>query len=144
MGKPRFSSKEEFVNVMTTLIDRLKYDKKVGADIAKTGIIIKFEYTDPDTNVTINAKDKPADENAFFDFKWEDANTTPEVTLSSSANYSLKFWQGKENAIISIAIGKLKANGNITKAMSLLPAISPAYEIFPEILREMGRKDLIG
>lgn len=143
MAKSKFKSKEEFKEVMTTLIDRLKYDQKVGSDIAKSEIIIKFEYTDPDVSVTINAKDKPAEETAYFDYAWDDAATKPEVTLTSSANYSLRFWQGKENVVMSITLGKLKANGNMTKALALLPAIKPAYKIFPEILKEKGRKDLV-
>lgn len=143
MGKAKFKSREEFVDIMTTLIDKLKYDPKVGGDIAKAEIIIKFEYTDPDVSVTINAKDKPADEKAFFEYVWDDAATKPEVTLTSSANYSLRFWQGKENVIVSITLGKLKANGNMTKALALLPAIKPAFDMFPGILKDKGRKDLV-
>ncbi len=144
MGKSKyFKSREEFVNVMTTLFDKLKSDPRVGPAVAKEKMIARFDYHDPDASVTINAKDKPADEKDYISYTWDDKSTAADFVLSNSADYCLRFWQGKENPVISIAMGKIKATGNVSKALGMLPAIKPAYKIFPEVLKEMGRKDLI-
>jgi 2-oxoisovalerate dehydrogenase E1 component len=144
MGKSKyFKSRDEFVTVMTALFEKLKSDPKVGPAVAKDKIVVRFEYRNPDASVTINAKEKPANPKDYISYAWDDKCTPTDVVMSNSADYCLRFWQGKENPVISIAMGKLKATGNVAKALSLLPAIKPAYKMFPEILKEMGRKDLI-
>jgi len=144
MGKSKhFKNKDEFVKVMTVLYEKLKSDPVVGAAVAKEKIIVRFEYHDPDASVTINAKDKPADPKDFISYAWDVKTPEPDVIMMNSADYCLRFWQGKENPVLSITLGKLKAKGNVAKALSLLPAIKPAYKMFPEILKGMGRKDLV-
>jgi len=144
MGKSKyFKNRDEFVSVMTTLFDKLKSDPKVGPAVAKEKIVVRFEYSDPDASVTINAKDKPADPKDFISYEWDTKSPEPDVIMSNSADYCLRFWQGKENPVLSIATGKLKAKGNVAKALGMLPAIKPAYKMFPEILKGMGRRDLV-
>ncbi len=144
MGKSKyFKNRDEFVSVMTTLFDKLKSDPKVGGAVAKEKIVVRFEYHDPDASVTINAKDKPADAKDFISYEWDSKSPEPDVIMSNSADYCLRFWQGKENPVLSIATGKLKAKGNVAKALAMLPAIKPAYKMFPEILKVTGRRDLV-
>jgi len=144
MGKSKyFKNKEDFVKVMTPLFDKLKTDPTVGPAVAKEKIIVRFEYNDPDASVTINAKDKPADPKEFLTYAWDVKTPEPDVIMSNSADYCLRFWQGKENPVLSITLGKLKAKGNVAKALGMLPAIKPAYKMFPEILKQSGRKDLV-
>jgi hypothetical protein len=39
--------------------------------------------------------------------------------------------------------GQIVAKGPITKILKLLPAVEPMYEMYPTILHEIGRDDLI-
>ena len=43
----------------------------------------------------------------------------------------------------ALARRQIIAKGPIPKILKLLPAVSPMYEMYPRILREMGREDLI-
>ena len=137
-----FKSREEFVEVMTALFDRLKSDPKVGPDVAKSKIVVRFEYKNPDATVTINGRDKPANPGDYISYEWDATSPDPDVIMSNSADFCHRFWHGKENAVLAIATGKLKAKGNVAKALALLPAIRPAYKMFPKVLNEMGRGDL--
>jgi len=145
MGKSKyFKSKEEFLEVMTALLDHMKYHDQVGGAVARSKIIVEFVYKDPEASVTINARQRPADdEKAYFAFEFDDKETKPDVSFTSSADFGLRFWQGKENPVLSLATGKLKAKGDAAKALALLPAIKPAFKIFPGILRDMGRENMI-
>lgn len=144
MGKSKhFKSKEEFVQVMTALFEKLKYDPQIGPDVKKSNLIIRFDYHDPDASVTIDAKNAPADPKAFVEYAWDAKTPEPEVVMSNSGDFCLGFWQGKENPVLAMTFGKLKAKGNITKAMALLPAIKPAYKAFPKILRDMGKGNMV-
>jgi len=137
-----FKSEEEYKKVMSALFDQLKVNE-VGKELAKSNLIIKFVYTSPDCSVTLDGKNKPKDGGAYGDYFWNENKLKEDVTLTGTADYSLRFWQGKENPVISIALGKLKAKGNVAAALALLPIIKPAYKLFPKILKEMGRPDLV-
>lgn len=144
MGKSKhFKNKEEFVQVMTVLFDKLKSDPTVGRDVKKSNLIVRFEYHDPDATVTIDAKNPPANPGDFISYAWDVTSPEPEVVMSNSADFCLRFWQGKENPVLAMAFGKLKAKGNVAKALALLPAIKPAYRMFPKILKDMGRGNLV-
>jgi 2-oxoisovalerate dehydrogenase E1 component len=144
MGKSKyFKSREEFVKVMTALCERLKSDPKVGADVAKANVIVRFEYSDPDAAVTINGRDKPETPGDFISYCWDSKTPEPDVVMINSADFSHRFWHGKENPMLAIAMGKMKTKGDAAKALALLPAIKPAFKIYPEVLKELGRKDLV-
>jgi len=144
MGRSKyFKSKEEFVEVMTALFEKLKYDPKIGPDVKRSNIIIRFEYHDPDATVTIDAKNTPADPKAYVSYAWDVKSPEPEVIMSNSGDFCLRFWQGKENPVLAMTLGKLKARGNVTKALALLPAIKPAYKLFPKILKDMGKGHMV-
>ena len=139
-----FKSREEFIEVIDSLIGNMKYHDKVGAAVARAKVVVKFEYSNPEASVTVNAKERPSDPKAYFEYSFDETGgPKPDVTFTSSADYALRFWQGKENAAMSLATGKLKAKGNPAKALALLPAIKPTFKIFPKILKEAGREHMI-
>ncbi|MEW6203458.1 MAG: SCP2 sterol-binding domain-containing protein [bacterium] len=138
-----FSSTEEMYRIFGALYDRVKYDEEVGPKLAKANLIVRFNYTDPEGSVTINAKDKPADEKAFLDYRFDDNEQTPDVTMTQTADFSHRFWHGRENAIMAIATRKIKAEGNVAAALALLPAIRPVFRLYPKVLKDIGREELI-
>ncbi|HOX27826.1 MAG TPA: SCP2 sterol-binding domain-containing protein [bacterium] len=137
-----FKNKDEFVKTLTALFERLKSDPKVGPDVAKAKIAIRFEYSDLGVSVLINGRDKPADPKDYLSYEWDGKSTEPDVTMSNSADFCHRFWHGKENPVMAIALGKIKIKGDAAKAMALLPAIKPAYKIYPQVLKEIGRSDI--
>ncbi|HOO56426.1 MAG TPA: SCP2 sterol-binding domain-containing protein [bacterium] len=141
-GSKYFDSRESFIETMDLLLGALKSDPVVGADVAKMKIVIRFEYTDPETSVTINGRDMPATEGDYLSYEWDTEEPEPDVVMQNTADFALRFWQGKENAMLAMASGSLKAKGNIAKAVSLIPAIKPAFKMFPKLLRENGKKHL--
>ena len=66
-----------------------------------------------------------------------------DLTFTCSADFSHEFWQGKVNIVSALLSGKVKAEGNMPQAVKLLPALKPVYNLYPQILKEIGREDLI-
>ena len=119
-------------------MDRAKMDPKVGPKIAKSKIVIQFRYTEPDAMTTVNAKDKPTQENAYVDVIQGDCDLNADVSMSMKADVAHQFWLGKINLVSALAKGEIKATGPIPKILKLLPAIKPLYDEYPKILRENG------
>ena len=60
-----------------------------------------------------------------------------------SADTAHQFWLGKVNLVAALTRGTMTAKGPIPAIMKLLPAITPAYKQYPEILRAKGLESLI-
>lgn len=124
-------------------LDRILKDEKIGPKMAKAGIIIKFIYTDPDTEVTIDLKNTVAKEGYYGTFYLGPTDIQEDVWSKQSADHSHRFWHGFENPIASVAKGKVKQGGKVTAMLKLLPVVKPAFKMFPIALEEMGYTNLI-
>ena len=141
---PVFSSAAELQVYFGRLYDEAKCDSRVAPNIQASRLIILFRYHEPDTVVTINASSPATQPGALFDVTWEDDNALkPDVEMSMDADVAHKFWQGKVNLMAALARKQIVARGPIPKILKLLPAVAPMYDMYPRILRELGREDLI-
>ena len=50
---------DQLYEIYGYFMERILTDDKIGAKMAKANIIIKFIYTDPDTEITIDLKNPP-------------------------------------------------------------------------------------
>jgi hypothetical protein len=118
-------------------------DDKIGPKMAKSGIVIKFIYTDPDCEVTIDLKNPPKEEGFYGTYYLGPCDVKEDVWSKQKADFSHSFWHGHENPVAAVTRGHVKQGGKITAMMKLLPVVRPSFKRFPEILKEMGYDDLI-
>ncbi|WP_129629915.1 hypothetical protein [Candidatus Oscillochloris fontis] len=141
---PYFKDEAELRSIIGMLYDRVKVDAKIAPRIRDGKIIVQFRYTEPYGVVTINASAPPTQDNAFYDVDWgETPNLKPHVEMKMKADVAHQFWHGKVNLMMALTRGQIIAKGPIPKILKLLPAVEPVYAIYPEMLREIGRADLI-
>lgn len=124
-------------------LGRILRDEKIGKKMAKAGIIVRFIYTDPDAEVTIDLKNPPTQPGFYGNFHLGPCDLKADVWTKQAADHSHSFWHGHENPVASVARGKVKQGGNIVAMLKLLPVVRPAFGMFPVILRELGLEELI-
>lgn len=134
---------EHLYEIYGYFLDKVLRDEKIGPKMAKAGIIIRFIYTDPDSEVTIDLKNKPQEEGSYGTFYLGPTDLKEDVWSKQSADHSHRFWHGLENPIAAVTRGKVKQGGKITAMLKLLPVVRPTFKRFPGILREMGYEDLV-
>ncbi|MEN9934990.1 MAG: hypothetical protein RLZZ387_1569 [Chloroflexota bacterium] len=141
---PVFKSFDELHTCLSKLYDEAKRDARIAPKIRDSHLVIQFRYDDPAAVVTINAAAPPTQENAYFDVLWGDnTGLKPDVEMSMKADVAHQFWHGKVNLMAALARRQIVAKGPIPKILKLLPAVEPMYEMYPHILREVGREDLV-
>jgi hypothetical protein len=138
-----YKSADELFQIYGYFLDRLLKDSKVGAKMARAAVVIKFIYTDPDCEITIDLKNPPAKPGYYGTFYLGPCDVKEDVWSEQSADHSHRFWHGYDNPIASVAKGKVKQGGDVMAMLRLLPVVKPAFKMFPMILEEMGRTDLI-
>jgi hypothetical protein len=142
MGK-YYKDADDLYRIYGYFMDRILTDEKIGQKMAKAGIIIKFIYTDPDCEITIDLKNPPAKPGYYGNYYLGPCGLKEDVWAKQTADFSHSFWHGHENPIAAVAKGRVKQGGNIVAMMKLLPVVRSAFQMFPVILREMNLEHLI-
>ena len=124
-------------------LDKILRDEKIGPKMSKAGIIIKFIYTDPDCEITIDLKNPPSKAGYYGAYYLGPCDLKEDVWSKQAADFSHSFWHGLENPIAAVTRGHVKQGGKITAMLKLLPVVKPAFQEFPKILEEMGYGNLI-
>jgi len=133
-----FQTKEEFVGVFSTLWDRITGDPEIAKPLASTGLLARFRFRDFGTDLYIDAT---GDRLTYY---WDpNDGATPDVDMILSSEVGHRFWMKDLNVPLAIASRKIVAQGSVQKALKLLPALRPAFALYPEVLREIGRADLV-
>ena len=139
-----FKDEAELREVLGALYDRVKSDAQIAPKICEGKIVIQFRYDDPYGVATINAADPPTQPGAYCDVYWgDDIGRKPDVEMTMKADVAHQFWHGKINLMTALTRKQIVAKGPIPKILKLLPAVNPVYEMYPNMLREMGREDLV-
>jgi putative sterol carrier protein len=136
-----FKDAKELEKVFKAFIEEVLVHPIIGPKLSRSKMIVQFQYTDPDTQITINLKDPniKLEERCI----WGPTDLQPDVMFRQSADFSNRFWQGKENVIAAMAKRQVSAQGSITKALQLIPVIRPSFRIYPQVLDKIGMKHLI-
>jgi hypothetical protein len=134
---------EHLYEIYNYFLDRVLRDEKIGTKMSRAGIIIKFIYTDPDGEVTIDLKNPPLKPGYFGAHYIGPCDLKEDVWSKQSGDHSHLFWHGHVNPIVAITKGTVKQGGNVTAMLKLLPVVRPAFGLFPVCLEEMGYSDLI-
>lgn len=141
---PVFKDIDELRTCFGRLYDEAKRDSRIAPKIKDSHLVILFRYDDPLAVVMINAAAPPEQPDAYFDVVWnETPDLKPDIEMSMKADVAHQFWHGKVNLMVALARRQIVAKGPIPKILKLLPAVEPMYEMYPRILHDLGRDDLI-
>jgi hypothetical protein len=141
---PAFKDQAEMRHLLGTLFDQGKRDSRIAPKIRDSRLVIQFRYEEPYGVVTINAAAPPTQEGAYFDVIWgDDVGLKPDIEMSMKADIAHQFWHGKVNLMAALTRRQIIARGPIPKILKLLPAVEPMYEMYPRMLREIGRSDMV-
>lgn len=138
-----FQNSEQFYDCVGALMERAKVDPEIGPKIAKSNIVIRFIYSDPDAITTVNAKGTPSQPGAYVDVYQGESSLKADIVMSMKADIAHHFWLGKVNLVSALAKGDIKATGPIPKILKLLPAVTPLYKQYPELLKDKDLGELI-
>ena len=138
-----FKDSQQFYDTVGKVIYRAAFDPDIGSSVARTESIIQFRYTDPDAQITLNAKNRPTQPDAYFDVFFGPSDLQPDVVMSMQADLAHEFWQGRINLFSALARGQVVATGAVMPVLRLVPVVGPMFQWYLMLLRELGLADLI-
>lgn len=132
-----FDDIQVFYDCVSELFNRLKDDPTIKQKALDSKLIVNFVYSDPDGEVWI---DCTGDDLLLSPGKQD---LEADATLTMSTDTAHKFWLGKLNLIKALTSGEISSEGSVPRMLKLLPVIKPAFNIYPEILKEKGLESII-
>ncbi len=133
-----FQSKAELVEVLSALWTGIFADEEIVRSVSGAKLVAKFRYTDFDTALFIDISGTSP---RFYWGGPEEGGFDVEMILSSQTSHL--FWMERLNVPLALASRKIVAKGSVQKALKLLPALKPAFALYPRILERLGRTDLL-
>jgi hypothetical protein len=138
-----YKDSEELYKIYGYFMKAILTDPKVGPKVAQSKLIIKWIYTDPDAEITIDLRNPPKEEGWSGTVYLGSCDLKEDVWSKQSADHSHRFWHGLENPVASVTRGKIKQGGKITAMLKLLPLVRPMFQFLPQALKDLGYEDRI-
>ena len=132
-----FKDARDVYDTLGKLFQDLAEDDELGPKFRKADTIVRYEFRDPDSQITLRLQpDQPGD----VDFGESDMQ--PDVVMSMEADTAHRFWLGQVNVTVAMARGQIKAKGPVAKILKLVPMTKPVFPRYKAQLEAQGRTDL--
>ena len=131
-----FASSAEVVKYIGGIFDEAFADPEIGPKLVDTGLVVAFDFTEPDAVVVIDMANKAVRSGV-------DGGAEPMATMSMTAETGNAYWQGKVNLPLAMAKKKIKVDGNVASLLKLAPLGKKLYGPYIERLKADGRDDLL-
>ena len=87
-------------------VQDLAVDDELAPKFRKANTIVRYEYRDPDSTITVRLQEGQPGDVDFGESQME-----PDVTMSMEADTAHRFWLGQVNVTVALARGQIKAKG---------------------------------
>jgi hypothetical protein len=131
---PEFKSAAECREVIGRVFDLMSTDRGMGPKLRYANTPQRFEFPDLDLVVNVAAAGDYAAENLVWEWS-EDVDWEAEVVMTMDSAVANRYFQGRENIATAIARRRIKASGDVQKALALVPITKPVFSLYREMLQ---------
>ena len=131
-----FNNSAEVAKYIGGIFETAFKDPEIGPKLVDTGLVIAFDFTDPEAVVVIDMANKAVREGL-------EGGLAPIATMAMTADTGNAYWQGKVNLPLAMAKKKIKVEGNVASLLKLAPLGKKLYPVYVDRLKADGRDDLI-
>ncbi|MDP8254422.1 MAG: hypothetical protein P9M14_01610 [Candidatus Alcyoniella australis] len=128
--------------VWGTYLDRLAGNPAAAEKISRMKIKMCFICADHDLTLNVFFGDPEAPEGKCLSYSFDEKNNADLVLTQDSEGFH-RFWHGRQDVIAELVRGKIKAEGDVGRALKVLPLLRPAFGLYPEVLQEMGLNEMV-
>jgi hypothetical protein len=139
-----FTNADEFKRVFEHIFQLMNETPVVGKALRDAHAPHRFLITDFDLEFNVTAApDADEKKGRYLIWTWGTAKWEPVVTMTMSSQVANKYFQGKENIVIAVAMGRAKVKGPMTTLLKLAPMTNPIHPVYRAWLKESGQDHLL-
>jgi hypothetical protein len=127
-----FASPEEFRQVMERTFTLMAEDPEMGPALRDANVPLRFVF--PDLGLVANVgPGRPGGPNLVWGWG-DDVGWEAVAELSMDSKVANRFFQGRENVPVALAMRRIRTGGDVSAAMTLIPIIKPLRPRYRELL----------
>lgn len=131
-----FRSPAEFREVMDKVFTLMSTDPDIGPKLRDAETPQRFEFPDVDMVVNLTYAADVSD-GQHLRWEWSDeVGWEPLVQMKMDSDVANRYFQGEENIAIAIARRRVKASGDVKRALGLVPITKGVFPQYKELLEE--------
>ncbi|BBW99666.1 sterol carrier protein [Mycolicibacterium moriokaense] len=131
-----FANSSEVTRYIGGIFETAFEDAEIGPKLVDTGLVIAFDFTEPEALVVIDMANRSIREGL-------DGGPAPTATMAMTADTGNAYWQGKVNLPLAMAKRKIKVDGDMASLLKLAPLGKKLYPVYIDRLKNDGRDDLL-
>jgi hypothetical protein len=124
-----FANTDELNRVMLDLWSAIKKDEQMSRALLDSRLVVRFHYREPEGRLTVDCSDGKE-----MEISVGETSKKATIEMFMKSDVAHEFWLGKVNVPMALIKGQIVAKGPVNKALALLPALKPAFSIYPTIL----------
>lgn len=120
--------------MMDQVFELMSTDPEMGPRLRDAQTPQRFAFPDVDMVVNITYA---VDSDPRHNLRWQwsdDVEWEPDVELTMDSEVANRYFQGRENIAMAIARRRIKAAGNVKKALAIIPITKPVFARYRELL----------
>jgi hypothetical protein len=139
-----FRDHREARNVLEHVFVLMNEHPEVGRTLRDAHAPHRFVFEDLGLELNVNAApDAEARNGRYLEWVWGPAPWKPIITLTMSSDTANRFFQGKENVALALALGRVKVSGPIPTILRLAPVTGAIHPVYRRWLQDTGRTHLL-
>jgi hypothetical protein len=139
-----FRDLQEFHEVLDHVFVLMNEHPEVGRTLRDAHAPHRFVFKDVGLELNVNAApDVDAKKGRYLEWVWGPARWKPTITLTMSSDTANRFFQGKENVALALALGRVKVSGPIPTILRLAPVTGAIHPVYRRWLQDTGRTHLL-
>lgn len=131
-----FNSSAEVTKYIGGIFETAFADPEIGPKLVDTGLVVAFDFTDPEAVVVIDMGNKSVRQG-------HEDGPPAMATMAMTADTGNAYWQGKVNLPMAMAKKKIRVEGNVASLLKLAPLGKKLFPGYVQRLHDDGRDDLI-
>ncbi|HTQ18044.1 SCP2 sterol-binding domain-containing protein [Mycobacterium sp.] len=131
-----FNNSAEVTKYIGGIFETAFGDSEIGPKLVGTGLVVAFDFTEPDAVVVIDMANQAVREG-------HDGGAPAIATMAMTADTGNAYWQGKVNLPLAMAKKKIRVDGNVASLLKLAPLGKKLFPSYIQRLKDDGRDDLI-
>lgn len=131
-----FTSSAEVTKYIGGIFETAFTDPEIGPKLKDTGLVVAFDFTDPEALVVIDMVNQVVREGLA-------GGTPPMATMAMTADTGNAYWQGKVNLPLAMAKKKIRVEGNVASLLKIAPLGKKLFPGYIQRLKDDGRDDLV-
>ena len=139
-----FRDEAEFRRVFEQVLRLLNDTPGVGRALRDAHAPHHFVFTDLGLDLHVDgAPPEEESKGTFLRWSWEKPFGAPVVTMRMSSAVANRYFQGKENLPVALALGRVKIAGPPLTLLKLAPVTNPVHPAYRAWLEESGLRHLL-